>query len=92
MGGSQAVNVNTFTMMLIYSVDGQSDRVVSVAILNSFVCLCVLNFFHFACCCKKRTFLRYFVSVAAAVAILKVARKSILFCLLLYLEVTYSVI
>ena len=87
------MNVNTFTMMLIYSVDGQSDRVVSVAILNSFVCVCVLYLIHFACRCKKKEhFLRYFVSVAAAVAILKVARKSILFCLLLYLEVTYCVI
>lgn len=52
LGGRQPVNVNTLTMLL-YSVQGQSDRVVSVAILTSFFCVCVLNLFHFAYSCKK---------------------------------------
>jgi len=41
LGGRQPVNVNTLTLMLLYSVQGQSDRVVSVASLTSF--------FFFAC-------------------------------------------
>ena len=55
LGGRQPVNVNTLTMLL-YSVQGQSDRVVSVAILTSFFCVCVLNLFHFAYSCKKQYF------------------------------------
>ena len=52
----------------------------------------LLNLFHFDSICKKTAFQRCFVAAAAFVVILKVTRKSILFCLLLYLEVTFSVI
>lgn len=92
VGGSQPVNVNTLTMILIYGINGQSGRVISVTILTSYFACVFWIYFTFPLVAKKPAFLRYFVAAAAFVVILRVTRKSILFCLLLYLEVTFSVI
>lgn len=79
-------------MILIYGINGQSGRVISVTIFTSYFACVFWIYFTLPLVAKKPAFLRYFVAAAAFVVILRVTRKSILFCLLLYLEVTFSVI
>ena len=84
------MNVNTLTLILLYGINGQSGRVISVTILTSYFACVFWIYFTLPLVAKKPAFLRYFVVAAAAAAfivILRVTRKSILFCLLLYFEV-----
>ena len=53
VGGSQPVNVNTLTMILLYGINGQSGRVISVTILTSYFACVFWIYFTLPLVAKK---------------------------------------